>query len=123
MTEQTVSQEEVQDLFAKAWHDLKTNGWFQGDYFPERDWDSFEQLPQDCPSCALGALFRATGQTFHQACSNPVLDLADIQLGQKIGNALVSSWNDQEGRTEAEVLATFEELAGPEAIHRLQHGS
>lgn len=122
MTKQTVSQEEVQDLLAKAWHDLKTHGWRQGDYYTVTDWCTNQELPQGCSSCALGAIYRATGQTFDDASHNEVLQVAEELFGVKVGNTIIAQWNDHPDRTEAEVLAVFEELAGPEAITRAAEG-
>lgn len=123
MIENLTISPEVRELFRKGLEDLQTNGWYQGNYFPEDILnehdpnDPNEPIPQDCPSCALGALLRATGGlTFSEVFGDKRFNEAEMTLGAWVrANTdwqLVSFWNDAKGRTKDEVLAAFRDLAG-----------
>lgn len=100
---------QVRALFGRAADDLETHGWFQDNYFaiPSEE----DEVPQGCPSCALGALVRATGAgEFKDAFDNLVFRRAEATLAAMVGDA-VGPWNDREDRTAEEVVGLFRKLA------------
>lgn len=97
----------TKELLTKAALILGENGWVQGSYGPDRG----------DPHCVLGALNEAAGRAPVGLLTGPTLAAANTlldHLGLPLpsGDAAdvdgaVADWNDQTGRTAAEVIAAL----------------
>lgn len=113
---------EARALAAKAAADLETNGWYQGNYFPV---DGFidapdTDIPENCPSCVLGALARATGQgSLLRALNLPAFEAAEELIMEAVRargsvwqhQAGPGIWNDHADTTVGDILEVLREVA------------
>jgi hypothetical protein len=108
---------EIREVYRKALEDLETNGWYQGHYFDVPDDYMYldDAVPQNCASCALGAITRAGGTIWNKSWATPAIrDAMELmeEWAAIHGHGSVGMWNDDPARTEDDVKAAFRELAG-----------
>lgn len=90
------------ELLRKGAEEIKRRGWM-------RDWFGDDaNKPDTCRVCAIGALRAAvTGDPFDPPTGDPLFREARQFLIQAVGEPSVVNWNDDPGRTEADVLGLF----------------
>lgn len=94
------------ELLHKGAEEIKRRGWV-------RDWFGDDpDKPDTCRVCAIGGLRAAmTGDPFTSPTADPLFRSARRFLILATGTKSVVNWNDENGRTEADVLGLFSRAA------------
>lgn len=97
---------EVADILNRAADLLEKPGaWHQGSWFDTSSTRAIADGDYSC-MCAEGALVLAIERGPYAIEDHPAFDV----LTEFVGGSIVN-WNDEPGRTQAEVVATFREAA------------
>jgi len=101
----------LSDIFDRAADVIEPDGaWIQGRAAAGADIETIEPRdPRACRWCVLGAILKVMGR------KEAGFDAAVITMARHV-RGKVHQWNDTEGRTQAEVVATLRALASAERV-------
>lgn len=97
----------VSELAAAAAREIRSRGWFKGQYGSDRN------NIDTCAVCVLGAIRAAShGNPFTYPYLHRDADALVARIRRRIkGGRYLPEWNDAPGTTEADVLAVFDAIA------------
>lgn len=109
---------ELSEIYLKAAAVIRTNGHYKGAYWGRPECGvGVELTAAECPVCAVGALSVATSG--NPVPSSDEVDEAAVHFASRLAGPVneaaavlaIARWNDDPGRTAADVIAAFEQAA------------